>query len=545
MSGLSAERTYDMINNNKLLTVIRDGHSQSLTIDGEPLLLDVLRDNGLYISAACSGEGRCGQCRVHIRGAVTPPEEPELQLLGGCPVDRDGYALRLACRVRLLGDCLVRLNTPSAQHKAAEALPEQIPAGHTAPYGVAVDLGTTTIGMRAVELTTGTPIAQRCEPNDQRVCGADVMTRIAYCSRGDGLDTLHRLVTSQLARMVSLMGGGRRPEYMIIAGNTVMLHLLAGIDPSHIGKAPYHTREHFGRWFEAGSIDLPARAWLMPCIGGFTGGDLVAALLALTASRNEEQQGLALCDLGTNGEMAVFDGEGWLVSSAAAGPALEGGGISCGSGAIKGAVTSISADEKGDLTLFSEEDTDRIGLRCEVLGDAPPSSLTGSALISLTALLLAKGKIAPSGLMEAESWRLGEKITFTRADVRQLQLAKGAVAAALMRLCEEYYAVKKLDTKNDRLHIDLHITGGLGCQLVPEDASAIGLAPSPEGCDVTLCFLPNLALEGAVLCLEESSRVRTSRIAGSARVLELTEDDRFDQLFVGCMRLGEPDQDYL
>lgn len=534
-----------MIDKNRLLTIIQDGKTRSIPIAGEPLLLDLLRDNGVPVSAACAGDGRCGQCRVYISGTVSPPDERELRLLGNLSKDDDGFTLRLACRVRVSGSCQVKLFVPSAQHKRLEALPGQIPAGHSAPYGVAVDLGTTTIGMRAVELTTGIPIAQRCELNDQRVCGADVMTRIAHCSRSDGPDTLHRLIAAQLARMTLLMGGGRLPEYMIIAGNTVMLHLLAGIDPSHIGKAPYHTREHFGRWFEAEDIGLPARAWLMPCIGGFTGGDLVAALLALTVSRGGANEGLALCDLGTNGEMAVFDGESWLVTSSAAGPALEGGGISCGSGAVRGAITAISADERGGMTLFSDEDNQSIGVRCEVSEGTQPTSVTGPALISLTAVLLKNGKIEPSGLMAAESWRLGDSIAYTRADVRQLQLAKGAAAAALMRLCEEYCDNKKSDKESDCLHIDLHITGGMGCRLVPEDAAAIGLTPSPDGCGMTVRFLPNLALEGAVLCLEEKHRIGACGISDSARVVELTDDDRFDRLFVSCMRLGEPDQDYL
>ncbi len=535
----------DMIKDNKLLTIIQGDNSNIITVEGEPVLLDVLRDNGVSIAAACSGDGRCGQCRVRVRGEVTPPDERERQLTDGCATDKNGCVLRLACRVRLTGDCCVWIDTAQSKHKLKEHLPEQMPKAHTAPYGVAVDLGTTTIGMRAVDLITGEPLAQRCELNDQRVCGADVMTRIAYCSRSDGLSTLHRLISSQLSRMTALIGGGRMPEYMIIAGNTVMLHLLAGIDPSHIGKAPYHTREHFGRWFDAHSLNLPSKAWLMPCIGGFTGGDLVAALLALTASEREEKDGLALCDLGTNGEMAVFNGQHWMVTSAAAGPALEGGGISCGSGAVKGAVTTLRADEKGGMTLFSDEDEERIDVRCEVLGETQPISLTGPALISLTALLLEKGKIEPSGLMETESWRLGENIAYTRADVRQLQLAKGAVAAALLRLCEEYCDSKKSNYENDCLHICLNITGGLGCLLNPKDAAAIGLTPALEGCSIGTRFLPNLALEGAVLCLEESARSRAADIADRAQVLELTDDDRFDQLFVGCMRLGEPDQDYL
>jgi len=533
-----------MLNDIKLLTIYKDGQPAAVTVTGQPLLLDVLRDNGYAVNAPCSGDGRCGQCRVLVDGHVSPPDGRELELLGD-KVGEDGYDIRLACRVRLLGDARVRLNSADSRHKlSAQELPAAIPADYVGDYGVAVDLGTTTVGLRAVDLSDGRALAQICALNDQRVCGADVMTRIACCDRDNGLDTLHRLIASQLTRMITLIGSDRDPKCVIIAGNTVMLHLLAGIDPSHIGKAPYHTREHFGRYFDARTLGMPWGGWLMPCIGGFTGGDLTAALLALT-HRTELCEGLALCDLGTNGEMAVFDGDRWIVASSAAGPALEGGGISCGSGAVKGAVTALRPSQAGDaLRLTSAEDADSFAVECDVMGGGRPVSLTGSALISLTALLLREGKIAPSGLMEAEEWNLGEDIAYTRGDVRLLQLAKGAVGAALLRLFEEYKDVKNANQDDNCLHIGLHITGGLGCQLEPADAAAIGLTPIPEGGSMNVCFEPNLALEGAVLCLEEKARERALAIAAGARVLELTDDERFDRLFVSCMRLGEPEEDF-
>ncbi len=546
-----------MQNNIKFLTITQDGAARTAQVEGSPTLLEALAAEGCFVSAPCSGDGRCGSCGVYARGQLSPPDERELELCGGCPADGEGYSLRLACRARMEGDCSVRLTTGSAAHKQDGELPDCLPGDFDAPFALAVDLGTTTVAMRAVELESGGAVAQGCAGSDQRVCGADVVTRIAFCSRPDGLLTLHRLAFSQLNRMLGQLGGGRLPEYMVIAGNTVMLHLLACIDPTYLGQAPYRTRERFGRWYEPRVIGLPVRAWLMPCIGGYTGGDLTAALLALTAAKGGAAEGLALCDLGTNGEMAVFDGARWLAASAAAGPALEGGGISCGSGGVTGAVTSVvplkdSPDEntlprgenKRTVLLSCGEDPDRYLVSCRVIGGGEPLSLTGSGLIALTASLLEKGKIAPTGFMEAEEWQLGS-ITCTRGDVRQLQLAKGAVAAALLRLCEEYCDIKKSNSKNDCLHIDLTVTGGLGCTVDPSCAAAIGLTPCPEGCTMAVDFLPNLALEGARLCLSEDGRRKAIRLAEEAQVLELTGDSRFDSLFIGCMRLGEPEKDFL
>ena len=533
-------------NTNHSLTVYHRGQQRELSFEGQPLLLDLLRENGISVSAPCSGDGRCGQCRVEIRGQVSPPKEDELAFAGTGFSCGEGFVTRLACRTRLLGSAEVKLTDEATGHKVSAGLPAAFSS--TQPFAVAVDIGTTTIGMRAVDMHTGRALAQRSELNDQRVCGADVISRIAYCSREGGVKTLSDLIRCQLTRMILLMSGGRQPEFIAAAGNTVMLHLLAGLDPTYLGQAPYRTREHFGTWYRGEQLSLPADCWLAPCMGGYTGGDLTAALLALTSPQKcgaPLTDGLALCDLGTNGEMAIFFGGRWLTASSAAGPALEGGGISCGSGAVKGAVTTLShGDNQTPYRLTSAQDSDVLPVRLEVLGDCEPASLTGSALVSLTALLLREGKIYPTGRMEADSWKLTDRVEYTQADTRLLQLAKGAVAAAFYRLCEEYIDYQKPNINNDCLHIDLRITGGLGCRMVTEDADAIGLTPFPEGCRGDIHFEAQLALEGAELCLREEERRRAVQLASEAQVLELTGDDRFDRLFVSCMRLGEPDMDF-
>jgi len=109
---------------NKLLTIVRDGNSTTFTVAGEPFLLDVLRNNGIPVAAACSGDGRCGQCRVLVCGEVTPPDEREREMLGGCSTDENGCTLRLACRVRLAGDCNVWIDTEPSQHKLKKQLHE-------------------------------------------------------------------------------------------------------------------------------------------------------------------------------------------------------------------------------------------------------------------------------------------------------------------------------------------------------------------------------------------------------------------------------------
>ncbi len=545
-----------MDKNISFLTIKAGESSTRLTVSGQPLLLDVLREQGIALTAPCGGDGRCGRCLVKVKGSVSDPCADELDFPAAGQPDGEGYITRLACRTRLTGDCEILLDTGHGGHKLSPDI-SNIAEFLDVPFAVAVDLGTTTIGLRAVSMTDRTTLAQLSELNDQRVCGADVMTRIAYCAQPDGTGMLHRLVSSQLTRMILRMSGGRSPEIITVAGNTVMLHLLAGMDPSYLGKAPYRTAGHFGRWFDAKQLGLPADAWLMPCVGGYTGGDLTAALLALTSPEcggKEEQDGLALCDLGTNGEMALLRDGCWLVTSSAAGPALEGGGISCGSGAVSDAITAVaSADDSSRYLLTSPEDDSVIPVDVRTLSGTEPRSLTGAALISLTALLLREGKILPNGRMIAPYWQIdrrgaddsdtGTSVRYTQADVRQLQLAKGAVEAAFMRLCEEQVTESNQTNILNRLHIDLHITGGLGCHIPTADALEIGLV-SDVGTGMNVSFVPNLALEGAALCFDEEQRHRVADIARRSRELELGGDERFDELFVRCMRLGEPDEDY-
>lgn len=523
------------------LTILQGERQVEAQAPWGSVLLDVLRDCGVTVSAPCAGDGRCGQCRVYVRGGASAPDGDEFAFADIGSTDSEGYMLRLACRVRLEGDCQVRVPCAAAVHKLSDNTANNV---GEEPFGAAIDLGTTTVGMRAVSLTDGTSLSELCELNAQRICGADVMTRIACCAKKDGLDTLHRLISSQLTDMIRRLCGGREPQTIAVAGNTVMLHILAGISPEYLGQAPYRTKEYFGREFDGRRLGLPWNAWLLPCIGGYTGGDLTAALTALIHAEYRTcpvPKGTALCDLGTNGEMAVFCGDGWLTASAAAGPALEGGGISCGSGAVEGAVTRIQLGSDGsDHSLVSADGSRCIPVDCTVWNGGEPRTMTGAALVSTTALLLRDGGLEPSGLMQTACWSLNEHVSFTQADVRQLQLAKGAVAAALSRLYEEFKNVRNKNNTNDYLQRSVIITGGLGCCMNPEDALDIGLIPSPA--DVR--FLPNLALEGAALCLTSEGRAQVLDIARSAEVLELTGDDRFDQLFVSCMRLGEPDDMY-
>lgn len=527
-------------NTGRLLAVI-DNETVGLSFCGQPSLLYILRENGVAINAPCAGRGCCGRCLVWAAGELSEPDEKELEVLleVAAPVRTNtqsnifmyyspkDFTLRLACRTKALGDAAVILPREHSAIKLTGSPVARLKGGGKS-LRLAIDLGTTTIGLRAYDADSTRLLAQICEPNAQRACGADVMTRISFCETDGGFAKLRSLLHRQLCEMTSRAvreAGGAAVVSAALAGNTVMQHIAAGFSPLYLGQSPYRTKESFGGMFGAEAVGLPVDTYLAPCTGGFTGGDLTCALLALEKERRSEKPYL-LCDLGTNGELALCAGDGILVTSAAAGPALEGGGISCGSAACEGAATRIISPPEccGGRLIIETID----GMR-----DA--SSLTGAALLDLTALLLDRDVIDSSGYMPSGEWRINERIGLNQRDVRQIQLAKGAIAAAMLRLCQS----SGLDPRRDGLEII--ITGGLGNSISPASALRTGLIP-PElsRCEVSLA--PNLALEGAALCLSESERGRAAQIAGRCSVVDLTGDALFDELFIGNMAFPERSQ---
>lgn len=464
---------------------------------GTPLLLDLLKKEIIPLSIPCAGNGRCGGCRVKISGCLSEIDEAEREILARCGAED----MRLACRVRLLGDCTLTLSpTPMHFEKPAKAA-ERLSA--------AVDIGTTTVTAAFIDVQSGEVLSKISELNAQRLYGADVMSRIAESERGEQC-RLHEAIVNQINSMLGFGAkqcGAEGIERLILTGNTVMLHLAADIDPAPMGCAPYQPSEFFGRMVSAEQTGLCTDAYFMPCTGGFTGGDLTACLAAF-----DMKEGNLLCDLGTNGEVAFKYNEKYYITSAAAGPALEGGCISCGSGAVRGAISRIT-EEEGII-------------KAEVIGGGKARSICGGALVSAAAIMLKRGIIDPSGRMQGESFSIADEVRITAQDIRQLQLAKGAVAAAMLRLVcfsgADFGEVKRII-----------LTGGLGSFTDIESARIIGLIPKELLCPVE--FSPALALEGAVMCLNEEGRSKAECIAAQCISLALDSDKGFEEVFINNM----------
>lgn len=421
-------------------------------------------------------------------------------------------------------------------------------------FGLAVDVGTTTIAASLHSLRTGERLAVGARLNLQVEMGADIVSRLSYVFESpERLRTLQERAAGCINHLVRELCASAAVsldavEYVTIAGNTVMNHLLLAVPPEHIGMAPYtpvfrHTRLWRGDLIGLqGSREL--RACVLPNIGGFVGGDTVAGLLVCDFLDPEEP--VLFVDIGTNCEVVLGARGQLLASSAPAGPALEGGCISCGMRAEPGAIS--------DVTI-------RDGLPVlHTIDDQPARGLCGSGLVHLVAalrelnLVHGNGAFAESDVLlesSAREWfasRLRDDengkrrllvaaqadgaecdVWLTQRDVREFQLAKAAIAAAWQTLCHE--------TGVDPRGIDtVYIAGAFGNYIRPEAARLLGMVP--EVALERIRSVGNTALEGArLVLLNDNYREMAERILAETRFIELAGREDFQETFALEMSL--------
>ena len=421
-------------------------------------------------------------------------------------------------------------------------------------YGVAFDVGTTTMVGVLLDLCTGAEMAVASDLNPQVSFGDDVLSRIQRSSESEaGLEQLRRVVVEAIGRLIETMcakaGVEQQNIYEItVAGNTTMEHLLCGVDPTQLGQVPFVPAYGRGLVLHAGEVGFDlhedARAYVFPVIGGFVGGDTVAGLLA---TRLTELDGpVLMVDIGTNGEIVLaHEGQLWA-SSTAAGPAFEGARISCGMRAAAGAIEKVVVNE--DVV-------------CSVIGNAEPIGLCGSGLIDAAAELLDLGVVSPLGRMlgpEDLSESLPETIrrrvvpdddgktafllagghdgqppiTLLQKDIRELQLATGAIRAGIRIL------LRKASLRCEDLKRVL-IAGGFGSFIRRSRAQRIGLLPT-EVDRQRIRYVGNASLNGARWALlSADARKRAEELARQARHVGLSRDVDFQSEFAEAMIFPE------
>lgn len=517
------------------LNVTCAGKTRTISASGSDSILTALQAAGCtQMNAPCGGGGTCGQCKVLVTGKVTSCE-------GDLTADSTEL---LACRWAAASDCEIAIPDGGLMRVVTSGAGDISPCGEG--LGIAVDIGTTTVAMYLYDLATGEQLAVKSAQNEQRAYGADVISRILFCSNNGGLSTLCDVIRKQLSGLINDVchsADRRRGEItrVSIAANTVMEHIFAKLSPSTIGVAPFTTLSLFGMSEAAApyfdGLSEGAHVYLCPALAGYVGGDITAGLLSSGAARSEVT--CLFIDIGTNGEMGIGDKNGFVCCATAAGPAFEGAEIECGSGGIAGAISTVRYVD-GEII-------------CGAIGGGKPATICGSGLVDAISVLLQCGAVEESGRMctpneapeslaprihqskDGVHFHLTDTVYVTANDVRKIQLAKSAIRAGIETL---------LKTKNllcDDIG-EVLLAGGFGAYLNIDSACAIGLLP--PAFIKKARHIGNSAGAGAALALDLSIRAELQSLTNRCEYIELSSSPLFMEKYIECMVFDESEDAY-
>jgi uncharacterized 2Fe-2S/4Fe-4S cluster protein (DUF4445 family) len=468
-------------------------------------LLNILQDNGYNIYTPCGGKGTCGKCRVRVKGeglviACTyfPAYDMEIIL----PDEREAQIL-------------------VAQSEYLEEYPlntGEIKQLSNNPHGVAIDIGTTSIVFYLVNLISGKVLKISSILNPQAVYGSDIISRINYCqTEKDGLDKLQKTILQAINNELLYYqrnGEIKRNDIvkLLIVGNNTMLHILLGEDPVPIAMAPFtpkFTNEQIKTGESLGLYTHPeAEIRTLPSISAYVGADIVSGMAVLKQDR--KKRNIIYVDIGTNGEIGLITPDKIFTCATAAGPALEGANITCGMGAVEGAISTFT--KNGELYT---------------IGNAKPVGICGSGIIDVVSYLLDNGLMNDTGLLKNPYTIINNtpdgKIEIIQKDIREIQLAKSAILSGIKVL------LKKAGLTFNDINA-LYLAGGFGNYINIESAVNIGLLPG-EIKDKTVA-IGNSAGAGALQALISIDFYkRINKILSISEYIELSNSDDFNVEF--------------
>ncbi|NLP47789.1 MAG: DUF4445 domain-containing protein [Clostridiales bacterium] len=490
------------------LRVISDRGRQKFTIEAGENLLDVLSRYGYDIGAVCGGKASCYKCKVEFVDPVKPPTPKDISGLSKKELDEN---IRLACANFIWEDSTVRVKDASKMEVLLAAKEPEIRQQSTSGHEhLVVDIGTTTLALVLVD-SSGKVIEAHGRKNAQAPYGADVISRIKHASQG-GLPDLNKAIIGQINLILKSMKNLNldRLTSMTVLGNTTMLHLFLGKDCSGLGFHPYQgeflaTQETRGKALGL-DLDLPVKT--MPNISSFAGSDLTAGILSLT---DKSEKYKLLVDLGTNAEIALFKKDKFFAASAAAGPAFEGAGIKQGMPAIAGAISSFSL--VNGVT------------RIKTIGNLLPVGICGSGLIDIVAQLLENRLLDETGhMLLGPQFEVAENVYIYAEDIREMQLAKAAIATAVDMLI----AAANVDFDDIE---KVYLSGGFGSYINAANAARIGLIPKELSDKIKVAG--NTGLSGGILfATDEKKRALAEKIAASATYIDLAQNAEFSQKYI-------------
>lgn len=509
--------------------------NKQLFIHEGSTILEAAGQAGIIIDSPCGGIGTCKKCYVYI--------------------DPDNKKV-LACQYKIKSDLIITVPPESKffEHKilthgisvtnANNDIYEKYcsESENNEIYGIAVDIGTTTVVTNLIDLQNGKILATEASLNPQSQYGNDVISRISFAKTYEKLKVLQKSIIDCINNLIKNICDKNNIGYdsileMCAVGNTTMSHIFLGLPIEQLGYSPYkaHSLESYDlrpKQLDL-NINLSGNIHTVENIAGFVGSDTVAA--ALAADIDSASETTLVVDIGTNGEIVLGTKDSLYAASCAAGPAFEGGSINCGSRATEGAIEAV---------VFNEDDID-----IDVIGIKQAYSICGSGLIDAVAVMVKLGIIDRTGrFFNIEELRkklpgkiferihlnngglelyLNKKVYINQRDIRQIQLAKAAIQAGIKLL------LKKMDIQAcDIEHVLL--AGAFGNYIRKESALEIGLLPAiaPE----KIQFIGNAAASGAqMILLSTENRLKAKQLATKIQYIELANSSDFQDVFTDCL----------
>ncbi len=534
-------------------------------------IADVCRRHELPLNTRCGQQGWCEGCLIElVRGRLRHRDDDTILTAAGEPVTCRGCAyfvlpgeevfIRVPERSLLAYAPQVvssfRLNVPASHDPL---LPTGVAQARVGMIGAAIDVGTTTVVVMLLDLATGRVLAQAASFNHQMHMADDVLTRINLCMTDPDMvgrmqEAVVRKTIMPLLRQAAGEAGASIDDLAVLvaAGNTTMLHLLAGVDPSPMGTAPFTPAFTDHRVLAAGDVGLnvDAQLHLLPAAGAYVGADLVAGALATGLAYDDGPT--MLVDIGTNGEILLKTPDRFVGCATAAGPAFEGAGLRCGLRAGHGAISHVRMTAPPHGQNFEHT--------IEIIGQnddgkkVHPQGVCGSAYVDFLAhgrrsgLLLPVGRFHPQTPPGAAEYLITDDegygrafvlahgqgrrpIVVTETDIAALLQAKAAIAAGITTLLQNA-GLRPRDVKR------LYLAGGFGMHIDVASAIGCGLLPGFEPGQVTV--VGNTSLGGAYLTLlDRKSLSELARIGRTLEVIELNLDPRFEGHYIDALSLHD------
>ena len=511
-------------------------------------LLRILQKKDEYISAPCNGNGTCGKCVVRFQSGATEPSARDREIFSEKQL-AEGY--RLACQSyptevyeikipqeeeeievlsgwqeekRLFGEYGKAEDRTHGENKAEQ--PEH------AVYGICMDIGTTTLAAVLVNLTTQEECQTAVSVNHQRAYGSDVLSRISASNSGKKWE-IQRCIRQDLQKLIRELFQKekiteRQIQRIVIAGNTTMCHLLRGFSCETLGVAPFLPVDL--SWMEGSAVEflgmkeLDTKVVILPGISAFVGADIMAGIAKMNMEKSERYH--LLLDIGTNGEMVLGNRNHMYVTSTSAGPAFEGGNISCGMASVPGAISHVFMDEAGKVGFQMIGETEGENKKKQ-----PAIGLCGTGMIDLAYELRKHQMIDEHGTYSDPyfdtGYELAEKVKFTQNDMRELQMAKAAIRAGVDIL------IKKAGITFGQVEY-CYLAGGFGTKIDIKKAAGIGLIPK----ELEMKTIPagNTVLAGTKeVLIGRISKEELEKIQTMADVINLAEENDFEELYLSYM----------